>query len=123
METGEPGNLAAIFPEDEILAALRADPVVREAYQGVEEPGSLFELIDNLDGGCDMRFSVDMLADFAFHHVRDNRVAVRIGLTHECEVTGNFTQLGVYLDIPPALSEALDRASVDGWLMETRRNR
>ena len=124
LEAGESGNLAAIFPEDEILAALRADRIVREAYRGGEEPGSLFELIDNLDGGCDMRFSRDMLADYAFHHVREDRVAVRIGLTHGCEVMrGSFTQLGVYLDIPPVLSEALDRANVNGWLMETRENR
>ena len=123
LETGESGNLAAIFPEDEILAALRADLVVREAYRGGQESRSLLELIDNLDGGCEMWFSREMLAGFAFHHVRDNRVAVRIGLTHGCELMrGNFTQLGVYLDIPPALTEALDRAGADGWLMESRGN-
>ena len=32
LETGEPIGLAAIFPEDEFLAALRADSIVWEAY-------------------------------------------------------------------------------------------
>ena len=120
LETGESSSLTAIFPEGEIFAALRADHIVREAYRRAEEPDSLFELIDNLDGDCAMWFSREMLTGFAFHHVRENQVAVRIGLPHGCEVArGSFTQLGVYLDIPTALSEALGRAKVDGTLMDT----
>jgi len=53
-----------------------------------------------------------MLRSFAFHHVKGNDVAVRIGLSHGCEVMrGNFTQLGVYLPMPKKMRSALERAA------------
>lgn len=123
LDTGEPVSLRGIFPEDEVFAALRSDRVIRDAYMGnaLTDPYSLIDLIDGLDGECAMWFSPDMLSEFAFHHVSGDQVAIRIGLTHGCEwQRGNFTQLGLYLTIPPALAEPLGQAQAEGTLMAAR---
>jgi hypothetical protein len=62
----------------------------------------------------------DMLQNFAFHHVKGDQVAVRIGLSHGCEVArGALTQIGLYLPIPKALAEPLAAAANGrrGYLM------
>lgn len=58
---------------------------------------------------------------FAFHHMKDNKVAVRLGLPHGCEVArGSFTQLGLYLTPPEWLSKRLVAADKAKLLLGQR---
>lgn len=58
---------------------------------------------------------------FAFHHMKDNKVAVRLGLPHGCEVArGSFTQLGVYLTPTEWLTKRLEAAEKAKLLLGQR---
>jgi len=77
-------------------------------------PATLPELIETLESAdtpCEYAF-YGLLTSFAFYDAKDGRVAVRIGLSHGCEVArGNLTQLGIWLDVPDSLREDLARAA------------
>jgi hypothetical protein len=126
LRTGKEADLRDWFPEDAIRKALLGDRLVQKALD-VDHPGlpTLTTLLVALDGtqspDCLYFFEKDMVKHFAFHHVKGNQVAVRIGLTHGCEAArGNLTQLGIYLPIPKALAGPLARAAAgrEGFLME-----
>jgi hypothetical protein len=58
---------------------------------------------------------------FAFHHVKDGKVAVRLGLPHGCEAARNsFTQLGLYLTPAEWLSKRLTAAEKAKTLLGQR---
>ena len=115
-------SLTDLFPDADLFRALTADPIVRRQ---LPNPASRTtrDLVWELSASnteCQYAFHSDLLNRFAFHHIEGNRVAVRIGLSHGCEVAhGTLTQLGILLPIPPRLREALDHAStrVEGFLM------
>ncbi|MEM7583870.1 MAG: hypothetical protein AAF560_10855 [Acidobacteriota bacterium] len=118
MGTGEVVELTEIFSEAAILEALLADSVIRRALEG-QPPESLGELFDRVDGGCEFNLSQRSLTSFAFHHIQEDKIAVRLGLSHGCEVQrGSFTQLGLALDIPSELREASRSAASRGLLMD-----
>jgi len=115
-------SLADLFPDADLVRALKADPIVRRQLPSAVSRTTK-DLVKELAASnpeCEYAFQPDLLNRFAFHHVEGNRVAVRIGLSHGCEVArGMLTQLGILLPIPPRLKVALDRASTraEGFLM------
>jgi hypothetical protein len=105
-------HLTELFPEAQVVGALVADRVIVKARSSQEPATTLAALAAQLDGGCEMDLSAEVLNEsFIFHHIDKDKVAIRIGVPHGCEVArGNFTQLGLLLPIPPALKEALVEA-------------
>lgn len=127
----KPLALNQLFPDAQILKALLADGVVRQALakapkRSFQSTAELLAALNELNGECEYYFGKDMLTHFAFHHVQGQQVAIRIGLSHGCEAArGNLTQLGLLLPIPPALKAPLQAATQGkaGFLMgqmETR---
>jgi len=116
-------SIIDIFPERLVLQVLLKDKVIQKHRTSTEEPTTLVELETSLDGGCEMYFS-GLGMHFAFHHVKQDQVAIRLGLTYGCEAErGNFTQLGIYLPIDsmldPTLKDALKKAKTKGLLSNT----
>lgn len=117
--TGAKVSLRTLFTDDALFQALSADKVVREDLHGAT-PTTLDALLGALDGECARSMGPQLLEQFAFYEVdaAQHRVAVRIGVSHGCEVLrGTFTQIGVYLPIPPALSADLTAAAARHLLM------
>jgi len=123
LDTGKtPVLLTDIFPEEEIVKALRNDKVVKKAL-GKKHPKKLSEIMEMADGGCEISFS-HTNESFAFHHVKGGNVAVRIGLPHGCEaMRGNYTELGIYLPIPHNFTEYLKQAEKNHTLLKHLKNR
>ncbi|KAF0814106.1 hypothetical protein IGB42_01003 [Andreprevotia sp. IGB-42] len=114
--TGKLLPITALFDEATVLAALKQDKVVRKALAG-HSVTTLKELAEKTNGDCDFTLQ-GIETSYAFHHIKNNQVAVRFGLSHGCEAKhGNFTQLGVYLPVPPQLKAWLDSAEKRGLLM------
>jgi WD domain, G-beta repeat len=116
---GIPAKLTDLFPEADLLRALLGDKMVQEAL-GSGRPGPtpsrLSTLIQRIMGyqseDCRWAFPSDLLSRFAVHHLEKSRVALRIGLSHGCEVArGSFTQMTLILPIPEAWQESLSRAA------------
>lgn len=111
LTTGKPARLDRLFGAGPVLAALRADRVIKKAL-GARKPKTLEELLRSADGGCKMDIGTSALSAFTFHHVVGDKVAVRIGLSHGCEAErGKFTQLGLLLPIPRAWRAAFAHAA------------
>jgi hypothetical protein len=99
--------LTDLFPKTTILNALLKDRVAEKSPAG-RKPKTIKKLVRTADGGCEIGFHL-LNESFAFHHIRNNRVAVRIGLPHGCEaLRGNYTELGIPLSIPSKLSAFLE---------------
>ena len=115
-------RLTDLFADADVLRALMADAVVKRHAPKTppKTTDALVKALESSNTECEYSFDPDLLNRFAFHHVEGRQVAVRIGLSHGCEVArGKLTQLGILLPIPPALQGALDRASTraEGFLM------
>lgn len=109
-------SITELFDEAEVLKALLKDKIVKKSL-GNNRPQSIEQLVEVADGGCDVSF-FDFPHSFAFHHLKGNEVAVRIGLAHGCEaMRGKFTQLGIYLPIPVAISDLFQLADKNKTLM------
>ncbi|MCB9751500.1 MAG: hypothetical protein H6713_16115 [Myxococcales bacterium] len=108
LSTGAPARLHELFPRAEIDAALAADSFV----QGVREGDS---------GDCSRSYFLpdsDRLENFAFHHRAGDRVAVRLGLSHNIEVCrGQLAEVGLLLRPSAELARALETAQRGGLLM------
>ena len=118
LKTGKKASLTEIFAASDLYQALLGDGVIKKALKD-ERPANLDELLDATEGGCKYYIGKHILSAFAFHHVKGDKVAVRIGLSHGCEVMrGNFGQLGIYLPIPAKLQKALREAERGGTLMK-----
>ena len=110
--------ITALFPERNVVAALLRDTVVATALKGAPV-ATLAALIEAADGGCEIGFD-ELATSFAFHHIRGDQVAIRFGLPHGCEaMRGRYTEIGIYLPIPPALREALVQSQQRRQLMQT----
>jgi hypothetical protein len=119
---GKKVRLTDLFPDADVLRALVADSVVKRHLPKTlpKTTDALVEALADSEQECEYAFGKDLLTRFAFHHVEGDRVAVRIGLSHGCEVArGKLTQLGLLLPIPPTWKGPLDRASsrAEGFLM------
>ena len=114
LDTGRPVKLTDAFPERDIFNALMNDPVIKKALKGAS-PRNLTELKAAVAGyrSEDGRFTLDGLGDnFTFHHVKGDKVAVRVSLPHGApEWSDSLTQLGLYLPIPAGLERDLYRAN------------
>jgi hypothetical protein len=115
---GKEVALTDLFDHNEIFKALINHKIIKKALHD-ESPKNLEELYDLVDGGCDFLFSKHSMESFAFHHIKNGKVAIRLGLMHGCEVKrGNLTQLGFYLSIPEKLKKDLSVAQKKGLLMD-----
>lgn len=103
---GKRVSLKQLFSKKVLFKTLIADSVIKKALSAT--PRNLDELFKNADGGCEMFIHESILSSFAFHHIKNNKVAVRIGISHGCEINrGDFTQIGIYLPIPKNLIHIL----------------
>ncbi len=93
----------------------------------IPTPSSLPDLLKALEfksvqvGECGYFFDDDLLNNFAFYSVQDDKVAVRISLSHAAEVCrGQITQIGLLLTIPESLKAQLHQAQnrKAGFLMK-----
>ena len=121
-------SLLAVFPEREVLAALKADGFVKKHISDAtafKKAGTVEELLSSLEAGEDCvgfeRGFDGVKRSFAFHHLEGDKVAVRIAFGYAAEVCrGNKFVVGLLLPIPPALKSALGRAEKreEGFLMK-----
>ncbi len=126
----KPLTLADLFSEASVLAALRSDPLVKQAIQNDEDAAkSLGGLVRALSSGPPVlddktcyAFPDDLLTRFAFHHLEQSSVAVRLGLPGAAPCRENLTLLGILLPVPPSLADALAAAAAksEGFLMKDR---
>jgi hypothetical protein len=112
---GKPANLLDYFPPAPLYQALMGDKLVQTALKGKAKPRDLTALLAAIayyqSADCVWGFGDNLLRHFAFHHIQGNRVAVRFGLSHGCEVArGGLTILAIYLPIPRALAADLAAA-------------
>jgi hypothetical protein len=127
---GKAVKLTDIFDEADILKALLADPLVKEALGGsTSRPGTLGELIEAFAAGAHVSdkqcysVSEDMLTRFAFHHLENGKVAVRLGLSGAGPCREFLTEIGILLPIPASLKTALAQAESgqEGFLMKDQK--
>lgn len=130
VDLANPGKivkLTDIFDEADILGALLADPLVKEALgRSGSRPRTLGKLIEEFAGGASVTdkhcysVSEDMLTRFAFHHTENGKVAVRLGLSGAGPCREFLTEIGILLPIPPSLRTALAQAEAgkEGFLMK-----
>ena len=118
MKTDTSIRMQDLFSEQDILNALQKNELIQDYLIEQKPASSLESLFDNLDGECDFYFTMGILENFAFHHLKDNQVEVRIGVSYGCEVMrGNFEQIALSLPIPKSIKKALKRAEKKGTLM------
>lgn len=123
-----------LVPEAELLRALTADRLVRQAMDSahVRSFASLAALTERLklqpvqpaDDECDYSIGESFPTDFALHHLEGGRVAVRFSLSHNVEICrGRMIQVGVL--VTPAARLGPDLAAADarraGFLMKDQR--
>lgn len=135
-----PLKLTDLFPENEILEALLADPLVKKAFTEnriTKRPQTLGELLaiceekslsfqplgitSRSPKGCTFTFPENALEQFAFHHLEKDNVAVRIRLQPDsgaCRTA--LAELGLLLSIPESLKPMFVEAEQDrqGFLMK-----
>jgi hypothetical protein len=122
-------SLLEVFPEKDVLAALKADSFIRKyiADEAAFKKAQTVEaLLQSLGAGEDcVGFEYGGLESVkqsvAFHHVEGNKVAVRISFGYAGEVCrGQHFVVGVLLPIPASLRPAFDRAAKrqEGFLMK-----
>ena len=128
--TKEPGDfsLLAVFPEQDVLKALKADGFVKKHIRDAaafQKAGTVDALLETLEAGEDcvgFEYGIDAVKRaVAFHHLEGNKVAVRIAFGYASEACrGNKFVVGVLLPIPAALKPALERAArrEEGFLMK-----
>lgn len=121
-----PIALTHYFDEKDIYQALINDGIVKKvlAAENIATPATLPQLIyalGSVSGFCEYGFTDDLLTRFAFHHLEEDKVAVRLGVSHGSGACrGMLTQLGILLPIPEHLLNALKRADAreEGFLMK-----
>ena len=124
-------KLTDLFAEADILKALLADSVIKSALKQAKSsqlPTTLKALHETLEWTeipikkCTYYLPADFLTQFAFHHVNDNQIAIRVNLQPSAPAcqTKNV-QLGFYLPIPANFQAAIEQAQAGkvGFLMQT----
>jgi hypothetical protein len=112
-------KLTDFYSHQQIFDVLRQDKFIQSSLAQGAKPKNLAELIASLETSCEVEFSEQMLASFAFHHVEPGKVAIRIGLPNSCSAAnGGFTQLGAFFPIPEKLKGWLPAASSGKTLMK-----
>ncbi|ATB40648.1 hypothetical protein CYFUS_006099 [Cystobacter fuscus] len=121
-------SLLAVFPEKEVLKALKADRFVKKHISDEEafkKAGTVEDMLQSLEPGEDcvgFEYGIDAVRrSVAFHHLEGNKVAVRIAFGYASEACrGNSFVVGLLLPIPASLKPALERAAKreEGFLMK-----
>jgi hypothetical protein len=121
-------SLLDVFPEKDVLQALKADGFVRKHIQdqaAFKNATTIEALMESLGPGEDcVGFHSGFEAvksSVAFHHLEGNKVAVRIAFGYDNQsCRGNKFVVGILLPIPASLQPALDRAAKreEGFLMK-----
>jgi len=120
-----------LVPEADLVRALTADPLIRQAMAGAHARGftSLRALTAALKSQpvqpagqeCTYAVGEEFATAFALHHLENGRVALRFSLSHDVEVCrGMMIQVGVL--VPPLARVAPDVAAANarrtGYLMK-----
>jgi hypothetical protein len=133
-------KLTLFYSEGEILKALMADPLIKKAMQGSKskKPPRTVEALTEMfadeglamepttatqesPSGCAYTFPDEVLTQFAFHHLENNKLAVRISLEpNSGACSTSHAQLGILLPIPESLKTSLEAAQAgkEGFLMK-----
>jgi hypothetical protein len=122
-------SLLEVFPEKEVLEALKADSFVRKhiADEAAFKSAQTVEaLMESLEAGEDCVGFVNsgldsVMRSVAFHHVEGTKTAVRISFGYDNEsCRGQRFVVGVLLTIPEPLRPAFERAAKrqEGFLMK-----
>jgi len=125
-----PLKLTDLFADTDVLRALLSDTVVQRVRRQeniTDVPTTSADLIQQLAGktftdaeDIVYGFTADLLENFAFHHLENDKVAVRLCVTHGTELSRfHYTQLGLLLPISDRLRNDLQRATKQqaGFLM------
>ena len=116
LQTGEDVDIRRLLPDADVVAALKEHPFVNKAL-GEHDPADLGSLIRQADGGCAATF-LFLATSFVVYELRDDKVAVRFGLTHGCELMrGNLTEIEIEIPVPQGLR--VEQADAKGHLMKT----
>jgi hypothetical protein len=133
IDMADPGRIVRLtdyFREEDILHALLADRVIQEAVGSLSvnsSPRNLREFDDLLGkqgyilGGSGLALSRDFLTRFAFHHLKGDKVAVRLSLSSASTANqSEREQIGLLLSMPERLAAPLHSASTArlGFLMK-----
>ena len=96
-EDGYPSyiNLNDLYSIDEIVSSLVEDKWVKSKYNNPKKKYLRSRLNPNTPKQCG-ELSLEALSSFSFHHIKNNKVAVRVYLPR-C-LHASTTVLGVYLD-------------------------
>jgi len=114
LNTGAEVDIRQFVSDTTVLAALKQDSLVNNALIG-RDPDDLRSLIDQADGGCAVSFLL-LATSFAFYELRGDRIAVRFGLGHGCEVMrGALNEIEIELPFPMGLD--VEEADAKGNLM------
>jgi hypothetical protein len=114
-------KLTDIFDAAQIRQALLSDPIVQHVLtrEKIAPPPTLDGLVKALanklfGGERDGMYSIpeSLLSDFAFHHIEQGKVAVRLLLPHGSEIFRfHHTQLALLLPLPAARQADFTRAA------------
>lgn len=123
-------TLTDLFPDSVVLNALLKDKVVQETIKRnklTKRPKTCAALVNFLkdktfggDENADFGFTENLLEQFAFHHVENGKVAVRLNVSWASEIHRfSTTQIGLLLPIPAKLSGPISLAGnrKQGFLM------
>lgn len=109
-------DIRRLVPDSIIVTALKQDGLVKEALNG-RDPDDLSSLIDQADGGCAVSFW-NLATSFAFYELRGDKVTVRFGLEHGCEVMrGTLNEIEIELPVPTG--QNVEDAEAKGHLMNS----
>ena len=116
LETRAEVDIRSLVEDAFIVAALKQDGLVSKALNG-REPENLRSLVEQANGGCAVSF-LPLATSFAFYEPRGDKVAVRFGLGHGCEVMrGALNEIEVELPFPKGLD--VEEADAKGQLMNS----
>lgn len=126
-KSGKVVKLTDYFSEADVLKALLADQVIRDALieAGVSTPPRTLAELPEIFAKNDYELTAtewelrpDFLTQFAIHHFNGDMVAVRLNLPSNAFAYRN-TQLGLMLPIPAVLRQPLALAALgqEGFLM------
>jgi hypothetical protein len=124
---GKVVKLTDYFTESDILNALLADHVIKQALAdaGVSSPprtlaglSEVFSRNDYILSGTELVIRPDFLTRFAFHHIEGDMLAVRLNLP-SIAFAYRSQQIGLLLPIPQSLQQSLALAAAgrEGFLM------
>lgn len=117
LKSGSHAEITDIFPASDIYLALLHDSIIISDLKGYN-PKDINDLIDHLDGDCQIDFS-SLLTNFAVKYIDNMKAVIEFGLPHGCEVMkGNFTYIDISLMIPKDKMEMFIQAKQDGTILD-----